>query len=404
MSPRPLLFAMICLLSLTLGAKADPFKVVILVNTTPITQFEIDTRIDLLSDLGGSDDPETLRGQAIEALIDEALQLDFADQQGVLPSASAMEESFAAIATNNGLSTAEFAERLRSQGIDVTAFKSRILPQIAWNAVLGTVARASIVVSDEELKERWAEIQDAKGITERQLIEVYLMGGTRAQANAIAAKMRESGNFSDFARATSRSPLAAQGGNMGWVRDTELSKAARAAVRELSAGDVSSAVPGDDGFYIYGVNAIRPVGTAFVEQTYDVRELYVALEAQGQSASDAQKLQALQNVFRRVDSCERFDQASDIYGEGQSGAKGFVALNELPPRIAAVISATEVGTFSQLVPQPEGASIFAVCATSTRSEPLTKDMVRNEMIAENIAETGADLMRNLRRQAYIEYR
>ena len=404
MAARAFLFFASVLFAATMGAAADPFRVAILVNTTPITDFEIDSRTQLLSDLGGGGDRETLRGQAIDALIDEALQMDAAKRQGVLPDRSVTEQVFANIAANNGQSVSEFSTRLASQGINVGAFKSRLRPQQAWNAVLGSAARAQIVVSDEDFEERWAEIQAAKGRTERQLTEVYLTGGSRSQANAIAARMRSSGNFGDFARATSRSPLAAQDGDLGWVRDSELSSAARAAVRSLSAGDVSSAVAGDGGYYIYGVRAVRPVGSAFVEDLFDVRELFVSLEALGQSPNDAQKLQTLQNVFRRVDSCERFNQAVEIYGEGSSGPKGFLSLRELPPQVAGVVAATEIGTFSQLVPSPGGASIFAVCGKSKRNEPLTEDMVRGEMRSENIAEAGADLMRTLRRQAYIEYR
>ena len=408
MAFRAFLFVLVSVFAAGVGAHGDPFRVAILVNATPITDFEISARTDLLRALsGGSDggiDAETLRGQAIEALIDEALQIDFAREQGVLPARNVADQVFANIASNNGQSVSEFSQRLRSQGIDVPAFKSRLLPQQAWNAILGATSRAQIVVSDEDLDERWAEIQSARGITERQLTEVYLAGGSRSQANTIAAKMRSDGDFGLFARATSRSPRASQNGDMGWVRDRDLSNAARAAVRGLAAGEVTHAVPGDGGYYIYGVRAVRPVGSAFVEDVYNVRQLFVALEAMGQSPGDAQKLQLLQTVFRRVDSCERFDQAVEIYGEAEQPLNGNFTLRQLPPQVAGVVLATEIGAFSQLVPQPGGASIFADCGKSERSEPQTKDMVRSTMSSENVAVAGATLMRNLRRRAYIEYR
>ena len=147
----------------------------------------------------------TLRQQAIEILIDEALQIDLAERQGVLPTREDTDASFNNIAAGNQLSPAEFETRLREQGIDVGAFRARLLPQLAWNAALGAVARGDIVVSDEQLQERWAEIQANRGRTERRLVEVFIRGSAQ-QARDAAARMRQDQNFADFARARSDSP------------------------------------------------------------------------------------------------------------------------------------------------------------------------------------------------------
>ena len=304
-------------------AFADPFDVKVLVNTAPITQFEIDSRIALLQSFGDERDTATLRKQAINTLIDEALQLELAEQQGVLPSREDAAQTFANIAENNQLSVSEFESRLREQGINVAAFKSRLLPQMAWNAALGVVARSQIIVSDEDLEARWAEIQADRGKTERRLIEVFLSNGSQSQAESVAQRMRESEDFGNFARATSHSPLAANNGNRGWVQDDALSNAARQALQELEVGDVSTPIRQDGGYYIYGLVGIRPVGSLALIDVFDVRELYITLEAQGQSENDAQKLQTLQNVFRRVDNCERFNQAVAIYGEGKAAKRAY---------------------------------------------------------------------------------
>lgn len=382
----------------------DPFRVVIMVNKTPITAFEIDARTELLRDTTAITDGETLRAQAIDALIDEALQLQEAERLDVLPDRSIGDERFAKLAENNDLSVREFENALSAQGINPGAFRSRLRPQVAWNNVVAIIGGADVRVEDEEIEERFAEIQASKHLTERLITEVYLRGGTRAQALNVASKMRSSGNFAEFARATSNSPTASTNGDLGWVWDGELDGTSDAAIRGLNRGDVSAPVARDGGYYIYGVRSVRPVGAKSTTDLYDVRELFIELEAGGQSENDRQKLLALQNVIKRIDTCARFSQAANIYGDPGTRNYGYVNLRDLDPLVGGVANSLSIGEMSALVPRPGGASLIMKCGKTTTSEPMTEDDVRGQLQGDKIRDVSADHMRTLRRRAYIDYR
>ena len=382
-----------------------PYEVKILVNQTPITEFEIEARTRLLQALvGGRGEKSAHRAQAVDELIDEALQLEQAEILGILPSLEDEEAGFANIAANNGFTPEEFEALLQNQNVPTVAFKSRIRPQLAWSAILAINAQGRDLVSDEELESQWAQIQDAKGQTQWLLTEIYIRDVSEEEANALAQQMRDNGNFSEFARTTSLSPSAAKGGDIGWKQAGELTPAQATAFQDLKAGQVSTAIPGHEGYFFYGIRDIRPVGALTIETRVELRRLFITLTDQGNSPEDAEKLLSLQTAFNRVDSCERFDQVSEIYGEQGSSDLGLIDPAQLPTFVQNAIEGLEEDQFSTLVPEPGGAAIYINCGSQVKPIPLTKDQLRERILNERIQAMGEDLMIGYRRQAYIEYR
>ena len=398
------IWALVCCLP-ALGGAQNPFQVVALVDQTPITTFEINSRVRLLQAVSGAQtvSPE-LPGQVLESLVDEAIQLNIARAQGIAPGSEDLDAAFTNIAANNNLSDDEFADALTQRGIEVDAFKARLLAQITWNTLLTANVSASAQVSDAALDEEWARIQAHRGTTERLLTEVYLQGASQEEAEQVAADMRESGDFSSFARANSDSPSAANNGDIGWVRAGTLGPARNAALQDLRVGDISAPAAASGGQFIYAVRGVRPIGTSSATELFDLRRLFITLENEGNSVNDGNKLLTLDNVLKRVDSCERFDQAVELYGEGASGPVGQVSLAQLPPVVRNAVNDLETNQISPLLPERGGAAVYINCGIEIQTEPLTREQVRTRLFNENVQTLGEDLMIELRRQAYIEYR
>ena len=201
----------------------DPFAVLAYVNQTPITAYDVEARIELLTATDRADPAKSsetsFRREVLADLIDEAIQLDQATRQGVLPGQEAVEESFSQLAARNDLSPEEFEEALRTRNINLRLFKSQLLPQLAWNAVLAANSDARLTISDEELDARWAEIQDQAGRNEWLLTEIYLDGASQDDAEATAELFRTTTNFADLILDISDSPSAAKGGDLGWIQE-----------------------------------------------------------------------------------------------------------------------------------------------------------------------------------------
>ena len=400
------IFMLVALLLSSYGAVAQrPLDIIVTVNQTPLTQYDVDSRLALHKLLGESfADPDSARRHAIDTLIDEAVYLNFAAANGLSPSDNAVSLAFENLAARNGLSLDEFKAVLKNSGTDVTAFRENLRAQLAWNNILASSARGQTEVSDEEFEAEWSRIQAAKGQSERYLSEIYLPKGSYEEALNLVDRIRGGDSMEDLAREVSASPSAAQGGRMGWVRDGELPSATVQALRQVQAGQVSDPIAGPNGgYFIYGVQQVRPVGSLGVRETYDLGRLFVTLDSQGQSQSDAEKLITLEQVFRSVDSCARFDQATQIYGEGDSGRLDDVAAADLSQAVRDAIQPLGNEQFSQLVPEDGGVAIYIKCDSKVVEIPQTEDGVREQLRQEKLTEFGATLRTQLRSQAYIEY-
>ena len=390
-----------------LALPQDPFAVLAYVNQTPITAYDVEARIQLLSDTDQIAETKgaeaAFRAEVLAELIDETIQIQQAEEQGVLPTQEEIEESFARLAARNDLSAQEFEAALRSRNVDPRAFKARLLPQLAWNAVLRTNGAGRLRVSDEELEERWAEIQSYAGQNELLLTEVYLQGVELQVAQSVAGRMREERNFAAIAAEFSDSPSATNRGDLGWVRQGTLGGGKDAALRDLNRGDVSEPIFSDGGYFIYAIRSMRPIGASAIRVEWDLRTLTIPLTDQGQSLEDKQRLGALEQVLRQVDSCDRFEQAAEIYGGEGSGNLGWVDPRSLPPLILNAMGQLNPRQISPLLPSAIGGAVYIVCDTRDTSQPLTKDEVRAEMVSERRDILSDELMFAYRRAAYIEY-
>ena len=398
---------LILLLSLALPLRTvsaqSPLDILVIVGTTPVTRLDVETRLALLEVLGEApSDPTRAQALVLDSLIDEALVAAAATAQNLYPSPENLEQIFANIAANNALSTEEFALLLSNSSIDVAAFRERLEAQLAWNNLRTQRLGRQADVEGEELEAAWEAMQAAAGQIERRLSQVYLKDLTINEASAVAGDMVTTGNFAAIAQAFSKAPSAAQGGDMGWVRQDSLGPEIEAALAELKAGEVSLPIPFQDGYLIFAVEAIRPVGALEVRELFDLARLTITLESRGQSTADKEKLVTLDQVFRRIDSCERFEQALAIYGEDGSGRLEAVMLADLPPEVRTVVRELELNAFSQLIPTQDGAAIYMKCAMIEEVVPMDRAQLRAQLTQEKSARLEARLRRSLRRAAYID--
>ena len=104
-----------------------------------------------------------------------------------------------------------------------------------------------------------------------QIVLVVKQGATPAEEEEIRKKaadlraqaIRPNADFADLARKNSQDPAGVQnGGEVGWLRESEMLQAARAAVSGLSDGGVSSPVRMPDGWHVIKLLETRPAATA----------------------------------------------------------------------------------------------------------------------------------------------
>lgn len=250
---RPL----ILLAALMMGAVIPPaaaqtlFRPVAVVNDAAITGFDLAQRAQILVALGfASASPDALRAEALDQLVEDRLKLQAGKRIGITPSPELIAVGVDSFAQQSNLSAAEFRALMSSQGVTDQALDDLVVAEIIWLQVVRARFRSRVEPGEAEIEAELA-LTERRSALEFRIQEIGLPlaadGRTEAETRALAEDLTRSLNAGgDFLAAVSRysrSPSAANGGNVGWVTTERMPPDLLRALTELEVGQVSQPLP-----------------------------------------------------------------------------------------------------------------------------------------------------------------
>lgn len=133
-----------------LPASLSASSIKILVNDTPITEYDISQRSKLITATGGGGG--NARQRAIDELIDEQLKLQAARRLGVAVSAEQVDQAFGTIATRVKMSPAQFSQALSQIGVNPATLKKRLESDLTWRDVVRARFNSSVRIRDRDIE------------------------------------------------------------------------------------------------------------------------------------------------------------------------------------------------------------------------------------------------------------
>src|SRR6202790_1941596 len=140
-----------CAAVLALMSCASPShaqSVVVMVNGEPITNYDIEQRSKLtfLTTHKPAD-----RQQVINELIDEKVKIREGKKFGVDPSASDIDQSYAAMSSRMRITTDQLTKSLESQGIRPDTLKARMKAEMVWTSLVRGRYKESLQVGEKDV-------------------------------------------------------------------------------------------------------------------------------------------------------------------------------------------------------------------------------------------------------------
>ena len=129
-------------------------QVACMVNGDPITDFDIEQRSKLLM-LSTHKMPD--RKDVLNELIDEKVKIREGKKFSIDPSASDVDQSYAAMSGRMHLSPDQLTKSLESQGIRVETLKQRIKADMVWSNLVRGRYKESLQVGEKEVEEKVKE-------------------------------------------------------------------------------------------------------------------------------------------------------------------------------------------------------------------------------------------------------
>ena len=391
-------------------------KATAIVNGDVITQTDVDQRLALLALAQGGEIPanevQALREQILRNLIDETLQIQAAKDAKIEIKPSDIDGAVKRVAAGLKQSPEQLTTLLRTSGSSIESMRRQILGEMSWQRLQRQKIESGINVGDDEVKSILDRMNAAKGTEEYHVGEIYLSAipGAEAQtienASRILQQLRGGASFPGYARQYSEASTAAVGGDLGWVRPEQLPEPLAAALRQMSPGTVSEPITVPGGVSLVALIDTRRVLTADPRDAIlSLKQVSISFPAGTSRAVAEPQVAKFGAAARNIGGCGG---AERIAGEfsGEVVQSDQVKLRDLPPALQQVMLPMQVGQATQPFGSlEEGVRILVICGRDEGSAAAPSfDEVYNRLADERINVRSRRFLRDLRRDAVIEFR
>jgi peptidyl-prolyl cis-trans isomerase SurA len=399
------------------NAMPSVVKATAIVNGEVITQTDVQQRLALLAIANNSgqipaDQLGPLSEQILRNLIDETLQIQAAKQDKIEVKQSDIDRTVARVAENVKKTPEQLADYLQANGSNIKSLRRQIQGEIAWRRLQQDKIEDGVSVGDDEVKAVLDKLNASKGTQEYRVGEIYLAAtpATQSQtldnANKILAQLRQGASFAGYAREYSQASTAAVGGDLGWVRPEQLPGPLATALEQMQPGTISEPIPVAGGYSIIAVQDTRKLGLP------DPRDAILSLKQvsiafpKGTAREQAEPIvERFADAVKNIGGCGGADKiAADFHGEVVS--EDNVKMRDLPVALQNLMVPMQVGQATQPFGSlDEGVRTLVICGRDdVNPSAPSYDDIYNQLNEERINSRAQRYLRDLRRDAVIEFR
>ena len=391
-------------------------KATAIVNGDVITGSDVDQRANLLITTNQIQLPpaemERFRAQVLRNLIDESLQIQAAQQQDMTVTDQEVDQYFARFASQARQSPQAFPAYLRSIGSSERTLRRQIRGELSWQRLQRRQIEPFVTVGEDEVQARVDRMLQMRGRPEYHVAEIFMSAPpeTAAQVqgtmNQLVAQIRQGAPFQALARQYSEASTAALGGDLGWIQPEQLPPELAALVTQMPVGAVSDAIPNSGGYSIVALVDSRRILTSDArDAVLSLMQMSVTLPAGSTPAQADARGQELGQATQRMGGCGGAQATAQRIGADLI-SNDQVRVRELPPLLQQMLLNLGVGQATQPFGSPERISVLVLCGREDPPEVTTPstDVIENQMLEQRVQRRAQRYLRDLRRDAVIDYR
>jgi peptidyl-prolyl cis-trans isomerase SurA len=392
-------------------------KATAIVNGEIVTGTDIDHRLALIVLAnGGKIAPEEmarLRLQIVRNLIDETLQIQEAKANKIELNDDDVDQSFLRVSKNFKRTPVQMIAYLKTVGSSANSLKRQIKGELAWSRLLRRKVEPYVNVSQEEVDGIVAKLVASKGKREYRVSELY-MSATAETANEVQANERKileqlkaGGSFAAYARQFSESSTASVGGDLGWVRAEQLPDPLAQTVQSMTIGQIAGPLPIAGGFDVLYLADSRAILTADPrDSTMSLRQISIPFAAGMTPEAAKTKATEFGVATQAMQGCGKVKEVAAKFG-GEVVDSDAVKVRDLPAQLQELLLKLQIG---QSTPPfgsvKDGIRVLVLCGRDEAQAAAAPnaDEIKNGMTDQRVNIRAQRYLRDLRRDAIIEYR
>jgi peptidyl-prolyl cis-trans isomerase SurA len=391
-------------------------KATAIVNGEVITQTDVAQRLMLLAIADGgqlpADQVEALRQQVLRNLIDEVLQIQAAKRAEITVTEKDIDKTLERVAGNVKMTPAQLTDFLKGHGSSIRTLRRQIEGEIAWRRLQQQKIENSVAVGDEEVKAVIERLNASKGAEEYKVGEIFLsaspsqMPQAMANANRIIEQLRQGASFAGYARQYSEASTAAVGGDLGWVRPAQLPDQLATVLRTMQPGQVSTPIQVPGGVSIIAVQDARKILSADPRNAVlSLKQVSISFPAGTTRAQAEERVAKFAAATQNVGGCGGAERIANEFN-GEVVQSDQVPLRQLPAALQEMMLPMQVGQATRPFGSiEEGVRTLVICGRDEVDPTApTYDQVMNQLSEERVNTRARRYLRDLRRDAVIEFR
>jgi peptidyl-prolyl cis-trans isomerase SurA len=391
-------------------------KATAIVNGDVITGSDVDQRAALLIVTNQIQLPaaetERFRAQVLRNLIDESLQIQEAQRQDIGVEDREVDQYYGRFAQNAHQTAQSFGTYLHSIGASERTMKRQIRGELSWQRLQRRQIEPFVTVGDDEVQSVMARLLARRGQPEYHVAEIFMNAPTETATqvqgtmNQIVQQIRQGASFQALARQYSEATTAATGGDLGWIQPDQLPPELAALVTQMPVGAVSDPIGNSGGYSIIAlVDSRRVLTTDPRDATLSLMQLSVVLPAGTPPAQAETRGNELGQAAQHMGGCGGAQAAAQRLG-AELITNDQVRVRELPPQLQQMLLNLGVGQATPAFGSPERISVLVMCGREDPPEQTapSQDAIYNQLTEQRVQRRAQRYLRDLRRDAVIDYR
>lgn len=398
-------------------------RISVVVDQDVIMQSEIDERMKAIKAQIAAD-PQTqapsddvLRGQIIERLILENLQLQTADRAGIRISDDELNEALSSIASQNQMTLTQFRVALANDGVSWAAMREQVRREFAISRVQQGVMRRRIEVTEQEIDNFLAtEVGESVTSDQYRLGHILIalppnpsaqdIRTTRDKADSISTQLQEGADFGSLAIEFSEDQNALEGGDMGWRKPAQLPSMFSDLVADMKAGDIKGPIKSGRGFHLIKVMEKRgATSEGQIEQTQVRHVLIQPNEIRTEGECQDLAISLREEIVEGRDFADVAKLYSDDPGSALGGGDlGWSRAGVFVPEFESTMKAMDINELSEVFKTAHGYHFLEVTGRRIEdfSERFKMGQAENYLRNQKFDEELGNWQREIRDKAFVE--
>ncbi len=347
--------------------------------------------------------------QVLHSLIDEQLQIQEGKRLDISVNEEEIQTAMNRLAQDNKIPGGDMAAFLTSRGVPPSTMTAQARAALTWNKVVARTLRPRVDIGDDEIDAVVERMRANAGKQEYLVSEIYLAVDTPADddrvrkfAENLVQQIRGGASFGAVARQFSQGSGSSNGGDIGWIQVGQLAPELDKTLQSLNAGEIAEPVHAANGYHILGVREKRTLALG------DIKDMSVNLQQAFRAFTPEQSRELL---LKEADQLRQ--SFSDCTGLSAKLGRDFpawrwqdlgeVKLVDAPSWLVEKVRDVGVGRSSEAMATDKGALILFVCGR-TMPETIDRTEILNTIGTERMELLARRLLRDLRRDAYLDVR